>query len=174
MIVRQATPADAPAIAEITNQIIRDTLITFTTVEKTTDQICAEIADKGPQMQVAEREGVLLGYIALAPFRAGPGYAQTRELTIYLTTQARGQGVGRALMQAIETQARADDIHVLVAGISGANPKAIAFHQALGFQETARMPQVGRKAGQWLDLVLMQKILCANRTADADSVGQPG
>ena len=62
-------------------------------------------------------------------------------------------------MAALEDAARAEGVHVLIAGISSANPGAIVFHTALGFAEVGRMPEVGRKQGQWLDLVLMQKIL---------------
>jgi len=29
----------------------------------------------------------------------------------------------------------------------------------MGFSEVARMPEVGRKFGRWLDLVFMQRVL---------------
>ncbi len=44
----------------------------------------------------------------------------------------------------------------MVAGIDAANVRSIAFHARLGFAEVARMPGVGDKFGQRLDLVLMQ------------------
>jgi phosphinothricin acetyltransferase len=62
-------------------------------------------------------------------------------------------------MTRLEEVARAADMHVLVAGVSGENLGAIAFHRAIGFAEVARMPEVGRKFGRWMDLVLLQKIL---------------
>ncbi|WP_171231224.1 GNAT family N-acetyltransferase [Ruegeria sp. HKCCA4812] len=159
MIIRPAMAADAPAIARITNAIIRESLITFTTDERSATQITEDITARGTGFLVAEHDGHVVGFATYAPFRAGPGYAQTREHSIQLSPDARGKGVGRALMQALEAAARTDGAHVLVAGISSANPGAVAFHAALGFSQVGRMPEVGFKWGQWLDLVLMQKIL---------------
>ena len=76
-----------------------------------------------------------------------------------LAGDARGQGVGRALMARLEDHARTQGIHVLIAGVSGENEAAIAFHRAIGFTEAARLPEVGRKFGRWMDLVLLHKRL---------------
>lgn len=76
-------------------------------------------------------------------------------------------------MQALEDKAREAQIHVLIASVSSANPAAIAFHAALGYQETARMPELGCKNGLWLDTVFMQKILTPGIPAP-DSSAKPG
>ncbi|CUJ85940.1 N-acyltransferase YncA [Ruegeria denitrificans] len=159
MRIRQARAADAAAIADIVNAIIKDTLVTFTTDERSNESIAKDIEARGRGYLVAEQEKQVLGFATISPFRSGPGYAQCRELTIHLTPDAQGQGAGRALIAALESDARKDGVHVLVAGISSANPGAVAFHTALGFEQVGRMPEVGRKWGKWLDLVLMQKII---------------
>jgi phosphinothricin acetyltransferase len=47
----------------------------------------------------------------------------------------------------------------MVAGISSGNPAGRAFHAAIGYREVAVLPEVGRKFGRWLDLVMMLKRL---------------
>lgn len=169
MRIRQAQPSDAGDIAVITNTIIRDTLVTFTTDERSPEAIAEDIRARGPSYLVAEDDGRVLGFATYGVFRSGPGYTQCREVSIQLSDDARGQGGGRALMQQLQAVARNDGIHVLVAGISSANPAAVAFHAALGFHEVGRMPEVGCKWGRRLDLVLMQKILSPGRTVAPDT-----
>ncbi len=159
MIVRQARAGDAAAICAIHNPIIHDTLITFTTTERTPEAVAADIAARGAGFLVAELDGAVLGFASFGLFRGGPGYAFSREHTILLDPRARGRGIGRVLMTRLEEAAAEEGVHVLVGGVSAANPGGLAFHAALGFAEVGRMPEVGFKAGQWLDLVLMQKIL---------------
>jgi phosphinothricin acetyltransferase len=160
MKVRSATPEDAAAVTALWNRMIKDTLATFTTQAKTDVQIADMITARSPAFWVAETDRVI-GFATFGPFRSGPGYAATMEHTVIVDAAALRGGTGSALMDAVEAGARAQGGHVLVAGISSANPNAVAFHQQKGFTQVARMPEVGRKAGQWLDLILMQKTLIA-------------
>lgn len=162
MTVRSATAGDAAAIAAIWNAVIRDTLITFNPVEKSEDEVGGLIAARTGAAGgtfVAEEAGVVLGFATYAQFRAGAGYARTMEHTILLSPTARGRGLGRALMAALEADARAKGVHSLFAGVSSANTEGRAFHAALGFREVAVLPEVGWKWDRWLDLHLMQKRL---------------
>ena len=157
-MIRTATPDDAPGIQTLWNLAIRDTLITFNSVEKTLDEVQAAIADHDAFL-VAEDGGQILGYAAFGPFRAGIGYVPTKEHSIMLAPNARGRGVGRALMTRLEDTARTQGVHSLIAGVSGSNPGAEEFHAALGFNKVAVVPEVGFKFDRWHDLVLMQKFL---------------
>ena len=159
MTIRKARASDAPAICAIWNPVIRDTLATFTTIEKTPEAAAAMIGAAGGAFLVAEAGGRMLGLATYGPFRAGPGYAFVVEHSIQLAATARRQGIGRALMAGLEQVAADAGKRVMVGAISGANPAAVAFHTALGFVEVGRMPGIGFKHGQWLELVLMQKRL---------------
>ncbi len=158
MIVRAAMAADAAAIADIQNPVIRDTAITFNSEEKTPEMVRVAIAE-APCFLVAEDAGRLLGFASYVQFRRGIGYAGTMEHTIVLAPDVRGRGVGRALMEAIESHAKANGVGSLWAGVSGENPAGVDFHAKLGFEEVATLPKVGYKFGRWVDLVLMRKWL---------------
>ncbi|MBT8408699.1 MAG: GNAT family N-acetyltransferase [Alphaproteobacteria bacterium] len=168
MTVRPAKLADAPAITGIWNHAIRETLVTFNSVQKTEEDIAAMIAAKaaaGEGFFVAESGGAVAGFATWGPFRGGIGYRHTAEHSILLTEAVQGQGLGRALMKAIEEHAAKAEIHSLFAGVSSANPAGRAFHAALGYREIATLREVGRKWDRWLDLHLMQKFLSGDRAS---------
>lgn len=156
MPIRPAISADIPGIAAIWNPVIRDTTVTFTTEQKTPQALARLIQNHTVLVSIRAQ---LDGFACLTPFRAGPGYAQTRELSLYLAPAAQRQGLGAALLCALEVQARTAQIHTLIAGIAGQNAPAIAFHTAMGYAHCGQLRDVGFKHGAWHDLILMQKIL---------------
>jgi L-amino acid N-acyltransferase len=161
-MIRSATPADIPAILPIWNAVIRDTTITFNPVEKTEADLTELLAQKqkdGQAFLLALHDGQIAGFATYGQFRGGQGYQPTVEHSIILGPTARGQGLGRALLTAVEDHARAGGAHSIFAGVSGDNAAGEAFHAAMGYVTVARLPAVGFKFGRWLDLVLMQKFL---------------
>lgn len=161
-MIRPAREADCPAIARIWNHYIRDTAVTFTTVEKTAEGLWADIRARhrdGKPFIVWDSGGGVLGFATYAQFRGGPGYAFAMEHTIQLAPEAVGKGVGRALLDALEQHARAAGVHTMWSGVSGENPAGEAFHARMGYETVGRLPEVGRKFDRWMDLVLMVKRL---------------
>jgi phosphinothricin acetyltransferase len=115
--------------------------------------------EAGFPILVAVAAGEVLGYASYGPFRPFDGYRQTVEHSVYVAESARRRGVARALMGALEAEARRAGMHVMLGGIAGDNAASLRLHKELGFAETARMPEVGQKFGRFLDLVFMQKML---------------
>lgn len=161
-MIRQAQPADAAAVGEIWNEIIRNTAATFASAEKSEAEIAALITGRqaaGRGFWVAEDAAGLLGFATYDQFRGGNGYRRSMEHTIQLHDRARGRGFGRALMTRLEDHARQAGGHVMMAGVSAENPAGRDFHLAIGYKLIATLPEVGHKFDRYMDLWLMQKIL---------------
>ena len=127
MLIRRAIPRDAAAICDIWNVVIRDTLLTFTSDEKSPDALRQVVNSRGPAFLVAEtEEGHLIGFASYGAFRPGPGYDFTREHTVMMAPSARGQGIGRMLMEALEQVAISENVMSLIGGVSGANSGGIS------------------------------------------------
>jgi phosphinothricin acetyltransferase len=161
-MIRPAKATDAAALAALLNHWIEGTAVTFNPVPKSQDDILAMIATKaaaGHAFLVAVEGDQLLGQASYGQFRAGSGYRTCMEHSISLSPQAKGRGIGRALMAAIEDHSRAAGAHQMIAGVSGENPEGRAFHDRLGYRHIATIPEAGFKFGRYMDLVLMQKFL---------------
>jgi len=158
MKIRAATIDDAEAVADIMNQVIRETTISFKSIELSRSDVQSQIT-AAPAFFVAVDRASIVGFATYDQFRKGPGYARTMEHTIMLAPAARGTGAGRELMNTVENHARDSGVGSLWAGISCENPEGISFHLAMGFEEVARLPKVGLKFNRWLDLMLMRKWL---------------
>ena len=164
MEIRDATDDDLPAITDLYNALIATTTVAWrdepTTLEEQADAFAARRAAGYPTL-VADEAGEVLGYTCLTTFRGDrfPGYRYTAELTVHVHGDRHGQRIGSTLIEALVERARADGLHVLVAAVDADNDASIRFHEALGFQRVARMPEVGRKFDRWLTLVLLQRIL---------------
>ena len=159
LLIRDAMPADAGAIAAIYNDAVRHT--TAILMEGEVDaanraQWMEARQGIGYPVLVAEAGGRVLGYAAFGDWRPFDGFRGTVENSVYVAPEARGQGVAQALLAALIPRARACGKHVIVAAITAENTASLRLHEKLGFVETARMPQVGQKFGRWLDLVFLQ------------------
>ena len=108
---------------------------------------------------VAEHEGEVVGFASLSPYRDRPAYATTVEDSVYVRSDQRGAGVGRLLLAELLDVAATRGFHTVMARIVGHHDASIALHRALGFEPVGIEREVGRKFGQWLDVMLMQRML---------------
>jgi phosphinothricin acetyltransferase len=70
-----------------------------------------------------------------------------------------GGGIGSALYQRLFDDLRGEDIHRAYAAIAMPNDASVALHRKFGFIEMGTMTEVGRKFGQWWDVLWMERSL---------------
>jgi L-amino acid N-acyltransferase YncA len=160
--IRPATESDLPAILAIYNDAVLNTVTIWNDTPADLESRRAWLRARNSQsypVLVAVLEGQVAGYASYGDFRLFEGYRFTVEHSVYVAEGARRRGVAARLMQTLIEHARASGKHVMIGGIEAENAASLALHAKLGFSQTARIPEVGRKFDRWLDLVFVQKIL---------------
>jgi L-amino acid N-acyltransferase YncA len=157
--IRPAREHDAQAIAAIYAWHVANGTATFDTLAPRAEEWASKIADfavRGFPFLIAERGGGVRAYAYAARFRERAAYAHTCEDSIYVAHDARGVGIGFALLNELITAARASGFRQMIAVIGGGEPASAALHSKCGFVHAGRMRHVGRKFGRLLDTVYMQ------------------
>ncbi|WP_027059370.1 GNAT family N-acetyltransferase [Mesorhizobium loti] len=124
---------------------------------------------------VADKDDVVLGYAYAGAFRPRPAYRFIVEDSVYVAPQAKGQGVGLMLMQALIAAAEAAGFRQIVAVIGDGHPDSasVKLHEKLGFCHSGRLEGSGYKHGRWLDTVFMQLSLNGGASLPPDPGSLP-
>ncbi len=160
--LRPARGGDLAQISAIHNDVVATSTAIFSEVPETLQTREAWFEQRraaGMPVLVACAGEEVLGFASYGPFRTWPGYRESVELTVHIRSDSRRRGLGRMLLGGLIEEARAQGLHAMVAGIDAGNEASIALHQAFGFVEVGLMPQIARKRGTLLDLLLMLLLL---------------
>jgi phosphinothricin acetyltransferase len=161
MELRLAGLHDAEAIRAIYNLEVVETTVTFDMVPRTLAGQRAWLETHGgahPAV-VAVDNGDVVGFGSLSTFREKAAYATTVEDSVYVRRDQQGRGVGKAILGYLVQLATDSGYHAMIARIVGDNGPSIGVHRACGFEIVGTEREVGRKLGQWLDVVEMQRLL---------------
>jgi phosphinothricin acetyltransferase len=163
LLVRAAAAGDADRIAAIYAHYVATTPATFDEVAPDADAFVAKIATLGAAgwpFLVAEEHGAPAGYAYLAPHWERSAYRHTVEDSVYVAPEARGRGIGRALLERLLADGERAGAREVIATIAATEGEAsVALHRACGFREAGRLEAVGLKHGAWHDTILMQRSL---------------
>lgn len=161
MELRLATLDDAEAIRQIYNLEVTTSTVTFDLVPRSIEEQQAWQAERSGAraVLVAVSGGTVVGFGSLSPWRDRPAYATTVEDSVYVHRDHQGEGVGRALLAELVATATRHGFHACMARIVGGHDASIALHAGCGFEVVGTEREVGRKFNQWLDVVLMERLL---------------
>ncbi len=102
-------------------------------------------------------EGQLAGWAALSPVSDRCAYGGVAEVSVYVGAASRGQGLGKALLDALVRESEAAGVWTLQAGMFAQNPASIALHENCGFRVVGVRERLGALRGVWHDVVLMER-----------------
>ncbi|MFF3905163.1 GNAT family N-acetyltransferase [Streptomyces sp. NPDC001848] len=109
---------------------------------------------------VAERDGTLVGYIRLGFPTSLACNSHVRQIQgLAVAEEARGAGVGRALLRAAQDEARRRGARRITLRVLGHNTPARALYESEGFMVEGVLPEEFLLEGEYVDDVLMGRSL---------------
>jgi L-amino acid N-acyltransferase YncA len=162
LTAREATTADAAAIAAIYNEGIEDRVATFETRLRTPRDIRSWFSGRHPLIVVTDAAGRVLAFAATFPYRPRECYAGIAEVSVYVARQARGRGAGRVALQALVDAARNAGLWKLLSRIFPENQASRALVRSVGFREVGIYERHGRLDGRWRDVVIVEYVIREN------------
>lgn len=108
------------------------------------------------RLVACENEQVI-GWAALSPVSQRRAYSGVAEVSVYVSGDRRGKGVGRALLEHLIRESEQNGIWTLQASVFPENAATIALHRACGFREVGKRERIGKLNGTWRDTLLLER-----------------
>jgi phosphinothricin acetyltransferase len=155
LLIRALTEADWPAVAAIYAEGIATQNATFDTSVPSWE--AWDEAHLVEHRFVAEEDGRVVGWVALGSVSDRCCYAGVVENSVYVAADARGRGVGRALLEALVAATEAAGIWTIQTGIFPENVASVALHERCGFRVVGVRDRLGQLDGVWRDVLLLER-----------------
>lgn len=171
--MREGTPQDGGACAEIYAPYVLHTAVSFEEIPPAAADMAARIAAASLRHAwlVLEEGGRVVGYAYGGPFHARPAYRWSCEVSIYLEMGRTRTGAGRVLYEALLPRLAQRGYRTAIAGMTLPNDASEGLHRAMGFQPVGTYRRIGFKHGAWHDVAWTQRTLIPGA---ADPPAEPG
>lgn len=111
---------------------------------------------------VADREGAVVGWALLSPISTREVYRGVAEVSVYVSSHARGGGLGKRLLAGLVEASETAGFWTLQASLFAENAASLRAHEACGFRILGVRERVGRMAhgpwqGRWRDTTILER-----------------
>jgi L-amino acid N-acyltransferase YncA len=154
MDVRPFLPVDWPDVVRIYADGLASGVATFETDVPSWD--AWDAAHLPAPRLVADRDGDVVGWVAVSPVSRRPAYRGVVEHSVYVARRTRRSGVGRALLDALVAEAPRHGIWTIQTSIIDANEASLRLHGAAGFRVVGRRERIAQLDGAWRDTLLLE------------------
>jgi L-amino acid N-acyltransferase YncA len=178
IFIRDAVETDLDRITEIYADAVEHGTASYELEPPTRSEMGARFAaltSSGYPYIIAEADGGIVGYAYASAFRPRPAYRFIVEDSIYVAPEAKGRGVGRALLERLIADTRALGFRQIIAVIGDGRPDSpsVKLHERAGFRHSGKLEGSGYKHGRWLDTVFMQLAMNGGSDTDPDPDSMP-
>lgn len=156
MKIRPYHPTDWSDVERIYAEGIATNLATFETTPKPQEKWEADSVE-GSSIVAEMPNGTIGGWAILWPVSDRCAYAGVAEVSVYVGDNARGQGVGKALLNELVACSERLGIWTLQAGIFEENQPSVSLHEKCGFRLIGVRERLGALHGIWKNIVLMER-----------------
>lgn len=155
VIIRPMMETDWAAVATIYKEGIATGVATFETTVPSYDTW--DKAHMPSCRFVAVSEDSMQGWVALSPVSSRCVYGGVAEVSVYISKESRGRGIGKLLLGHIILASENEGIWTLQSGVFPTNLASIKIHESCGFRRIGKRERVGKLNGQWVDNVLFER-----------------
>ncbi|WP_423997046.1 N-acetyltransferase family protein [Maribacter sp. IgM3_T14_3] len=106
---------------------------------------------------VVESTTEIMGWVALSPVSSRCVYGGVAEISVYISKNNRGKGLGKLLLEHVITASEKEGVWTLQSGIFPTNHSSIKVHEATGFRMIGKRERIGKLHGKWVDNVLFER-----------------
>ncbi|MFC8898845.1 GNAT family N-acetyltransferase [Streptomyces cinereoruber] len=109
------------------------------------------------RLVAVDRTGEVVGWTAVTPVSDRCAYAGVVEHSVYVHPDARGRGVGLALLTALLASTDAAGVWTVQSGVFPENTASLVLHHRAGFRTVGVRERLGRHHGTWRDVILLER-----------------
>jgi L-amino acid N-acyltransferase YncA len=160
MIIREAKETDLPTIIEIYNAAVPTRKATADlqpiSLESRLEWFKQHEPDQYPIWVVAI-EGRVVGWLSLQMFYGRVAYQKTAEVSLYISPNYQGCGLGKLLVEYALDRCPKLNISNLICIIFAHNQASICLFEKFGFQRWGYLPQIAELDDLTADVVILGK-----------------
>ncbi|MCB2220133.1 MAG: GNAT family N-acetyltransferase [Bacteroidetes bacterium] len=159
-VIHKFKPADRDDILNVLMHYSRYSMASYAAAEEGNEHFEKLFENPGRYPFYVVRVGDrFAGFGLLRPYSILPTFDETAEITYFILPDFIQKGIGKELLDILESEGKKIGIKHILANISSLNLASLNFHLKFGFNEVGRFRQIGKKFGKNFDVVWMQKSL---------------
>lgn len=161
-IVREASIGDIESIANIYNQGIEDRVATLETRLRTNGEMSDWLNNRESRYKVlvvSNKPGQIYGWSSLNVFNSRCCYNGVADISIYISRDHRGNGIGKILLKGLIDLAKTENFNKLVLSTFSFNEVGKKLYRSLGFRDVGTYIKQGILDDKFIDITIMEYLL---------------